>query len=408
MERRRFDVVVIGAGPAGLMAAAHLPAGLTAIVLEKGPRPGRKLLITGSGQCNLTAAEDIAEFERRYGRSGRWLRPALRNLTNRDLVDFFKRRGVPCIRTAEGKYFPASLRAADILDALRGELRRKGILLQSDRPVERIGRGSDLFVIHGGGLIYEARALIIATGGKSYPQTGSTGDGQRLSAALGHTIVPMRPALAPVIPARHPLAPLAGTSCEEAGLAVWRGGKKTHAATGPLLITHTGFSGPLVLDAARHITPGDTLRIAFTKVRREDLLRDMIAEAHGRGAVAVRSVVKGAGLTKHLREALIASAGIDPGGRAADLSRDRLASLADSFCAFPVTVRALGGFDTAMATAGGVALEEVDPKTMMSKIVPGLFFAGEVLDIDGDTGGYNLQAAFSTGALAGMRCAPPA
>lgn len=408
MERRRFDVVVIGAGPAGLMAAAHLPAGLTAIVLEKGPRPGRKLLITGSGQCNLTAVGDIADFERRYGGHGRWLRPALRNFTNRDLVDFFDRRGVPCIRTAEGKYFPASLRATDILDALRGELRRKGVLLQGDRPVERIGRGSDLFVIHGGGLIYESRALIIATGGKSYPQTGSTGDGQRLAATLGHAIVPMRPALAPVIPARHPLAPLAGNSLEKAGITILRDGKRTHAATGPVLITHTGFSGPLILDNTRRIDPGDTLRIAFTTVRREEFLRNIAADACGRGAVSVKNTVKGAGLTKHLREALIAAAGVDPDGRAADLSRDRLAAIADAFCAFPVTVRSLGGFEVAMATAGGVALEEVDPKTMMSKIVPRLFFAGEVLDIDGDTGGYNLQAAFSTGALAGMRCAPPA
>lgn len=408
MERRRFDVVVIGAGPAGLMAAAHLPAGLTAIVLEKGPRPGRKLLITGSGQCNLTAVGDIADFERCYGGHGRWLRPALRNFTNRDLVDFFDRRGVPCIRTAEGKYFPASLRATDILDALRSELRRKGVLLQGDRPVERIGRGSDLFVIHGGGLIYESRALIIATGGKSYPQTGSTGDGQRLAVALGHTIVPMRPALAPVIPVRHPLASLAGNSCEDAGLTVLRDGRKIHVAAGPLLITHTGFSGPLILDAARHIAPGDTLRISFTTVPRDRFLRDIAAEARGRGAVAVKNVVKSAGIARHLRESLIAAAGVDPDGRAADLSRDRLAAIADAFCAFPVTVRALGGFEVAMATAGGITLHEVDPKTMMSKIVPGLFFAGEVLDLDGDTGGYNLQAAFSTGALAGMRCVPPA
>ncbi len=401
MERRRFDVVIVGAGPAGLMAAAHIPAGLTTAVLEKGPRPGRKLLITGSGQCNLTAAGDIGEFERRYGRSGRWLRPALRNLTNRDLVVFFERRGVPCTMTAEGKYFPTTLRAGDILDALRGELRRKGILLQGDRPVERIVPVERRLVVQAGGDTYETRAVVVATGGKSYPQTGSTGDGQRLAAMLGHTIVPMRPALAPVIPKKHPLAALAGTSCEEARLTILGDGKKTSATTGPLLITHTGFSGPLILDSARAIEPGDTLRISFVTIPRDEFLRDIAAAARGRGAVAVRSVAKEAGLTKHLREALIVAAGIDPDGRAADLSRDRLAALADAFCAFPVTVKALGGFDVAMATAGGVSLEEVDPRTMMSKIVPGLFFAGEVLDIDGDTGGYNLQAAFSTGALAG-------
>ncbi|HNT27802.1 MAG TPA: NAD(P)/FAD-dependent oxidoreductase [bacterium] len=401
MERRRFDVVIVGAGPAGLMAAAHLPAGVKAIVLEKGTRPGRKLLISGSGQCNLTAVEDIAEFERHYGRNGRWLRPALRNFTNRDLVLFFERRGVPCLCTAEGKYFPASLRAADILDALRSGLRRTGMLLQGDRPVERIVPVERWLVIQAGGDTYETRAVVVATGGKSYPQTGSTGDGQRLAAALGHTIVPLRPALAPVVPVRHPLAPLAGNSCEDAGLTVWRGGRKVHAAQGAMLITHTGFSGPLILDAARYLAPDDILRISFMTVPRDRFLRDIVAEVRGRGAVSVKSMLKGAALTKNLREALIRQAGVDPDGRAADLSRDRLAALADAFCAFPVTVRSLGGFETAMATAGGVSLDEVDPKTMMSKIVPGLFFAGEVLDIDGDTGGYNLQAAFSTGALAG-------
>lgn len=406
MDRHRFDVVIIGAGPAGLMAAVHLPAGLTAVVLEKGPRPGRKLLITGAGQCNLTAAGDIADFERRYGGHGRWLRPALRNLTNRDLVAFFERRGVPCICTPEGKYFPASLRASDILDALRAELRRRGVLLHGDRPVERLGRGAGRFVVHIGGGIYEAGAVVVATGGKSYPQTGSTGDGQRFAAAFGHSIVPLRPALAPVLPVAHPLAPLAGTSCEEAGLTVWRDGKKAHAATGPLLITHNGFSGPLILDNVRVIEPGDTLRLSFATARREEFLRDLTAVARGRGAITVKNIVKGAGLTKNLREALIAAAGLDPDGRAADLSRDRIASLADAFCAFPVAVKRLGGFETAMATSGGVSLDEVDPKTMMSKLVPGLYFAGEVLDIDGDTGGYNLQAAFSTGALAGTRCAP--
>ncbi|HOW50559.1 MAG TPA: NAD(P)/FAD-dependent oxidoreductase [bacterium] len=401
MERHRFDVAIIGAGPAGLMAALHIPAGLAAVVLEKGGRPGRKLLLSGAGQCNLTAAGEIGDFEHCYGDHGRWLRPALRNLTNHDLITFFERRGVPCALTPEGKYFPKSLRAADILDVLTAEIRRRGIALHRDRPVERIGVVDDRFVVHGGGDIYEAAAIIIATGGKSYPGTGSTGDGQGLAATLGHTVVPLRPALAPVIPVAHPLAPLAGNSCEEACLTILRGGKKVHTAAGPLLITHTGFSGPLILDNARRMEPGDTLRIAFTPARREEFLRDLIAASRGRGAIAVKNIVKDAGLTKNLREALIRHAGIDPDGRAAELDRVRFAALADAFCAFAVTVGALGGFETAMATAGGVALTEVDPKTMMSKIVPRLFFAGEVLDIDGDSGGYNLQAAFSTGALAG-------
>lgn len=401
MERHRFDVAIIGAGPAGLMAALHIPAGLTAVVLEKGARPGRKLLLSGAGQCNLTAAGDIGDFEHCYGDHGRWLRPALRNLTNRDLITFFERRGVAFSCTPEGKYFPKSLRAADILDTLLAELRRRAIALHRDRPVERIAVVDDRFVIHGGGDIYESSSLIIATGGKSYPQTGSTGDGQRLAAALGHTVAPLKPALAPIFPTEHPLAPLMGTSCEAAMLTVLRDGKKVHAAAGPLLITHTGFSGPLILDNARRMEPGDTLRIAFTATGREEFLRGLITASRGRGAIAVKNIVKDAGLTKNLRESLIRLAGLDPDGRAAELTRAQFAALADAFCLFPVTIKVLGGFETAMATSGGVTLTEVDPKTMMSRLVPGLFFAGEVLDIDGDSGGYNLQAAFSTGALAG-------
>ncbi len=401
MERHRFDVAIIGAGPAGLMAALHIPEGLTAVALEKGARPGRKLLLSGAGQCNLTAAGDIGDFERRYGDHGRWLRPALRNLTNDDLITFFERRGVSFSCTPEGKYFPKSLRAAEIVETLLADLRRRGIALHRDRSVERIGVVDDRFVVHGGGDIYEAAAIIIATGGKSYPQTGSTGDGQRLAAMLGHTVVPLKAALAPVTPAEYPLASLAGNSCEEAGLTILRQGKKVHTAAGPLLITHTGFSGPLILDNARRMEPGDTLRIAFTATGREEFLRDIIDASRGRGAIAVKNIVKDVGLTKNLREALIRHADIDPDGRAAELTRAQFAALADAFCLFPVTIKALGGFETAMATAGGVALTEVDPKTMMSKLVPRLFFAGEVLDIDGDSGGYNLQAAFSTGALAG-------
>jgi predicted Rossmann fold flavoprotein len=389
------------------------------VVLERRARPCRKLLLSGSGQCNLTHAGPVEDFLERYGggakpgAAARFLRPSLLEWTNEDLLGWFRARGLEFEAEDGGKVFPVTHRAGSILEILTAEASLLGVAMLGGRRVTGLGRNGSGFVITGArepadgtsandaedGPIM-ADAVLIATGGASYPVTGSSGDGYALAAGLGHPVIDPRPALAPVIVDRFPLASVAGLSFRDAGLVIRRGGKKAAARTGDVLITHRGLSGPLVLDSSRGIMPGDRLEVRFADVGYE-AFRSRFDE---RLAASPRRLVKTAlaecGLPRSLAEAFCAMAGISGTVTAAELrraSRDALCGLA---CAFPFDVAALGGMDEAMATAGGVDLGSVNPKSMESRIVPGLFFAGEVLDVDGDSGGYNLQAAFSTGAMA--------
>jgi len=247
---------------------------------------------------------------------------------------------------------------------------------------------------------YRAPVVLIATGGLSYPKTGSTGDGYALAASLGHRVVPPRPALAPAYVRNFALNPLAGLSFHDAGLAVLRAGKRVFSAEGNLLITHEGLSGPLILDASRHIAPGDSLEVNFVDVSIEEFRNRLDAELKTNPRRLVRTALADLGLTKNMAELFCDLSGITKEETAAALPRAKREVLCRFACAHPFYVARLGTFEVAMVTAGGVDLAEVNPGSMESRLVPGLFFAGEVLDIDGDTGGYNLQAAFSTGALA--------
>jgi hypothetical protein len=413
-------IAIVGLGPAGLACAARLverrpsPDAFDLVLLERKSRPGRKLLVSGSGACNVTHSGDSRSLPERYGHAARFLAPALLSFTNRDLVAFLESRGIPCEEDANGKVFPASRRASDVLDALLSAVDAPGVAIATDSRVIRIGHEPGLtdrpaFAAEVGGGILRFDALVLATGGASYPATGSSGDGYELAAALGHEIVPPRPALAPLYVDGFELADLAGVSFEGAGLSVRRSGErifppgKHRLARGDLLITHRGFSGPLILDASRDVRLGDDIEIDFTGTDAEGCrkaLSDAIARApKALVATALADCDLPRRLPRRLAAAIAAASGAE-GSTCATLrreARDKAVALA---CAWPFRVSSLGSWDEAMATAGGVSLDEVDRRTMESKLVPGLYFAGEVLDVDGPTGGYNIQAAFSTGTLA--------
>ncbi len=426
-ELPRDRCIVVGAGPAGLFAAIRIaerlraiqkPSELELLVLERCPKPARKLLITGSGQCNITQAGDIADFFGHYGggakpeSAARFLKSALLEFTNADLLAWFQTRGIEFETEEGGKIFPKSRKASSILEILLAEAGRQGIQIETGRRVLGVERRGGCFAVRAepvagstgtaatGLESYEASRLLIATGGASYPSTGSSGDGYALAAWLGHRIVAPRPALAPLVIKDFPLGGLAGLSFHGAGLAIGRKGGRKIEREGDLLITHQGFSGPLVLDASRFVEAGDTVEIRFLDCG-IDTFRDRLDKAlKANPQRLVRTILTEIGSAKSMAERFCQLAGIGEEDKAADLARPKREALCRLACAQPFEVENLGSFDAAMVTAGGVDLSEVNAKTMESRIVPGLYFAGELLDLDGDTGGYNLQAAFSTGNLA--------
>lgn len=403
--KNEYDLLIVGGGPAGLACAASASRfSLRAAVLEKNPRCGRKLLLTGSGQCNITRGDPVETFFSHYGGKERFVQPALRAFPPSRLISTLTDGGVPLEERSDGKIFPASRRAADILDFFLRAAQKTAIF--SDSPVLAVERKDGLFRVETGRGIFSSRALILAAGGSSFPQTGASGDGFRLAESLGHAIVPPRPALAAVTAEAWRFAACAGISIPGAVVTLFREGKKIGRFSGDLLWTHQGLSGPVILDASRNIRPGDRIAVsllpyadssAFDPVFREELARSPNR--------FVGTLLAEFGVPERLVREIFVSASLEYNRTASALTRAERKKIAELFCAFPVAVRAPDGFDKAMATAGGVALNEVNRLTMASRLVEGLFFAGETLDVDGDTGGYNLQFAWSSGSLAGESAA---
>ena len=421
------QLIVIGAGAAGLMAAGQAAAaGVPTLLLEKMDRPGRKLLLTGKGRCNLTNEDHLPEFIEHFGPSGRFLRQAFARFFSTELVDFFTELGIATVRERGGRLFLASGRADQAVDALSSWAKRQGAVLQTRTPVESLlVEGGRLIGVHlapsaaqvagllaGTGFTLPATAVILATGGASYPHTGSSGDGYRLAQAAGHTIVPIRPALVPLVTSGPIARKLQGLSLRNVRLRVLLDGEvQITEAFGEMLFTHFGLSGPIVLSLSRQVV--DALRqrhrvqvsIDLKPAVSEEqldlrLLRDL--ELHSKRQL--HSLLKGLLPGKLVPVCLeLTSLPADkPAHQLTSLERKRLRTWLKDF---RLEVSGHRSFAQAIVTAGGVDLREVDPRSMASKLVKGLYFAGELLDLDADTGGYNLQAAFSTGWLAGRSAA---
>jgi len=395
----QYDVIVIGAGPAGLFCAIHAAgAGYHVIILEKNAAPGAKLLLAGSGQCNLTHDGDIRNFAFRYGDHGKFLGPALMAFPNRKLMDFFSGRGLAMETQGNGKVFPATRRSADVLAILIEECRKQGVILRFSGPVTAVASYGEGFKVTTGTEKFSGTLVVITTGGASYPQCGTTGDGYRIAALLGQPVTEIAPALTPLIIQGFPFGGLSGISFEAMQFSIWRDGRKIRNCAGDILFTHHGLSGPGILDASRWILPGDVVKLRFTGSMQRDVFAADIAEhAAEHPGRHVGTILARYPIPERLIRILLRLSGVPEDLTCAHFSAVQRSALAANCTEFPLTVDSLGDFSIAMVTRGGVALDGVDPKTMESKIVPGLFFAGEVLDIDGDTGGYNLQAAFSTG-----------
>ena len=407
-------IIVVGAGPAGMMAAGRAAEnGADVLLIERNARPGRKLLITGKGRCNVTNActllNDLMDY---IPSNGRFLYSAFSKMMPFDVMDFFENLGVALKIERGNRVFPESDKAMDIVDAMDAFCKKNHVRRIEERVVAlKLEDDKVTGVKCESGNVYNADAVIVATGGKSYPLTGSTGDGYTLAKQAGHEIIDPKPSLVPLETAEDWVRCAQGLALKNVRLTVMDMEKYSEVYTdfGEMLFTHFGVSGPIILSASAHlpqITPGRyqlwiDLKPGLTAEQLDArILRDFAEMPNKALANALVKL-----LPKSLIPVIVRLSGIPSDLRVNQITRDDRQALGALIKELPLTVTKKRPIEEAIITSGGVRVSQVNPKTMESKLVEGLFFAGEVLDVDAYTGGFNLQIAFSTGNLAGISAA---
>ena len=399
-----YDTIILGAGAAGLYCAARMNPDTSGsvLLLEKTEKYGTKLLMSGAGQCNLTHGGNIKDFLTHYGNHGSRIRTTLYAHNNLAVCDFFRSLGVELVEREDGKIFPKSMDAHQVLDALLTAARKNGVHLHTGADVTAVKALEEGYQLTASdGCHWQCRNLVIACGGASYPATGSDGSiFPVLERDLGVEIVTPVPALTPVFVENYPFTELSGISFQNAEATINPGTKESRSFTGDLLLTHRSLSGPVILNNSRHMKTGMRLAINFVfPYTTDSILAHMKKEFSANSRTAEHWLADKYSLPKRFCEEIVKSADLSS-RKVSTLSGGDMKTLALSLTAAPYTISGLGSFRQAMVTAGGVALSELSLKTMESKKHPGLYFIGEVIDADGDTGGYNLQFAFASAAAA--------
>ena len=422
-RRTLTDVLVVGAGPAGMSAALHAARGGARVTLiDKNEKTGKKLYITGKGRCNLTNACDMSEFPSHIFRNPRFAYSAFACMSNADLMELVQGEGVP-LKTERGeRVFPQSDRSSDVIRALNSALSKAGVRVLLNTRCAGIdisgGRVKGVFLADGSQIA--CRSVIVATGGVSYPSTGSTGDGYAWANEAGHSVSDRVPSLVPIETKQSWPAELMGLTLKNVRLSAYFGGGKKpfFSEQGEMLFTHFGVSGPLVLKASGTI-PEKALAFEGGRYALRDVSLSIDLKCAMTDEMLDERLIREAGQLQRSRMAsfmdrlephslglvILRLCGIDPHRSVDSLLAQERRSIGKTLKGLPLTAKALRGMDEAIVTRGGVDARQIDPKTMESRLVKGLYFAGEVIDVDAATGGFNLQIAFSTGALAGKSAA---
>ncbi len=403
-------IVVIGGGAAGMMAAiSAAERGGAVTLLEPNERLGKKLNITGKGRCNVTNNAGLEELMANVPKNGKFLYSAFSRFDGRDAMDFFEKLGVPLKTERGNRVFPVSDRAFDISGALERRLKALKVSILRDRAVSVEVTEEGVCAVNGEKGSYPAEAVILATGGVSYPATGSTGEGHRMAAGLGHTVTPLQGSLVPLREKGNLCARMQGLSLRNVSLSVFENNKKIYTDFGEMLFTHFGVSGPLVLSASAHMRRFDKkeyrLEIDLKPALDEPtldkrLLSDFEKHANQDFCNALNDL-----LPQKLIPVMVELSGIPERQKVNEITREQRRALLQLLKHFPIAVAGLRPVTDAIITSGGIKISEINPTTMESKLVKGLYFAGEIIDTDAYTGGFNLQIAWATGRAAGFAAA---
>jgi len=394
------DVVIIGAGPSGLFAGINIDGRkLDTAILEKNSSAEKKLLISGGGKCNITNSVNIRGFLDKYGDKKRYLRNTLYGFTNGDLVEFFGKRGLEMEVEESGKIFPKTRKAEDVLNILLKELKKNNVKVEYYSKVIDVEyeKNIEKFIVKTDDKTYETKYLVVTTGGKSYPNTGSTGDGYNFAEELGHNVMKPKPAITPIYIKDYLFRDLSGIAVK-VGISLWRDNKKINEIEGNMLFTHINLSGPVILNFSRYILPNDIIKINYLSNKDiQNYKKEIIETLQNYGSKQIKTFISELNIPSRLGEKILEVSKIYKDIKCAEITKKQRMVLVENLMEMNLQVDRLGDYHLAMVTAGGVDLDQVNRKTMESKLIKNLYFAGEVLDIDGDTGGYNIQWAFSSG-----------
>ena len=409
MRNNCFDCIIIGGGAAGMIAAiTAADNGKSVLLLERNDKCGKKLAITGKGRCNVTNNCTDDEFFANIPVNSRFLYSAYSRFDCRDCMDFFESCGVPLKTERGNRVFPVSDNAHDIVSALEKTCRDRGVQIHYGERVKKILAEDGVVTgVDCGGKVYNAVSVLVATGGKSYPGTGSDGDGYRLAEALGHTVVPLKPSLVPLTAEEDYCTEMMGLSLKNVALTLMDStkNKPVYTEQGEMLFTHFGVSGPMVLSASSHIRQMERVRYKILIDMKPALDHGALDKRIQRDFAEIPNRLFSNSLSKLLPAKMIPVvvklSGISPDKQVNSVTKQERTELVKLLKEFPVTVKDFRPLSEAIVTSGGIKVSEISPKTMESKLVQGLFFAGEVIDVDAYTGGFNLQIAFSTGVTAG-------